>query len=269
VNTGVTMAAAPTTARNDVVVDIVDGVGRITLDRPRQRNAISATMFAQLRAAFAALDADDRVRVLVLRSGVDGMFCAGADIQTLADPAPDALRGEFQLLVDCIADLRAVQKPVVAVVAGTCIGAGCALAAAADIVLAADDAQFCLPEVHLDLAPVLAMQALFPVVHLRPLLLWSATGRLFPARDAVDGGLVTQIMPAAALAAALATLVGELKRPAAGTFRHWKRAAALLASPPAQATQQELMATMLATATSAEARSAIAAFLDRKRNKPT
>ena len=254
---------------DEVLADVVDGVGYLTLARPSHRNAISAAMMKRLRAALVVIDADERVQVLVLRSSVDGMFCAGADIQGLADPDPEALRGEFQLLIDVVEDIRALSKPVVAVIAGTCIGAGCALAAAADIVLAAEDAKFCLPEVHLDIAPVLAMQALYPVVHLRQLLFWSATGRMFSAREALDGGLVTLVTPSAGLPGELSTLLGELKRPASATFRYLKRAAKLLEQPKRAGVQQELMATMLASASSAEARIELAGFRARKRKQST
>jgi len=247
----------------------VDGaVARITLDRPSHRNAVSAAMFDAIAAAVRAANVDDRVRVVEIRSALDGMFCAGADIASLADPSRDALAVGFRRLEDCVAALRASAKPVLTVIDGDCLGAGCALAAASDVVVASDRSRFCLPEMHLDLAPVLAAAALYPVVQPRKLALWAATGRFVPAREACAAGLVSEVCPAPDLDAAARTLAAELARPSTYTFERFKRALALLAGDAA-GRDEALLATMLETATHPATQAAVAAFMARKRSTRT
>lgn len=244
---------------------IDDGVGRLSLNRPDRRNAISEAMFVQLHESVQALDQDSAVRIIVLRSAVPGIFCAGADIGTLADPRPAGLQHQFELLVACIDAFRATAKPVVTVVHGDCLGAGCSLAAASDVVIAGAGARFALPEVFLGLAPVLAMAALAPVVSMRSLVYWSATGRHVSAYEARDAGLVTLVVPDAELETSATGLTDDLRRHGGAALGGVKRAAALLGGHSVDVDPQVLMTAMLATATHPEAREAIVRFLERKR----
>lgn len=247
---------------------VTGGVATLMLDRPSHRNAVSAAMFRAIVEAVDAAARDERVRVIELCSALPGMFCAGADIASLADPSSEALGAGFRLLEDCVAALRACDKPVLSVVDGDCFGAGCAFAAASDVVLASDEARFCLPEMHLDLAPALAMAALHPVVQPRKLVFWAATGRLFPAREACEGGLVSESVPRVDIETARRRVLAELSRPSSFTFGAFKRARALLVGEHAQR-DRALFDTMLTTATYPATQAAVAAFLSRKRSKGT
>jgi enoyl-CoA hydratase/carnithine racemase len=245
-------------------VETADPVLRLTLDRPSHRNAISGSMFRAIVEAVEASAADARIRVIEIRSALPGMFCAGADIASMSDPSADALRRGFRHLEDCVAALRASGKPVITVVNGDCYGAGCSIAAASDIVIASDEARFCLPEIHLDLAPVLAVATLHRVVPPRRLALWAATGRLISAREALEGGLISEMCAPAQLDGAVSTVIAELARPSSFTLDRLKRTFALLAHAPDEARLFELM---LSSATHPATQTAIAAFLSRKRNK--
>jgi enoyl-CoA hydratase/carnithine racemase len=260
-------AMEKTVERKDLVVEIADGEGHLALNRPSHRNAISEDIFIRMREAAKAFDADDAVRVVVLRSLVPGIFCAGADIETLADPSPAALAYQFELLVDCIADLRSIRKPVVMIVDGDCLGAGCALAAAADIVVATDHARFCLPEIHLGLAPVLAVAVMFPIVETRQLVYWATRGHLVSARDACAAGLVTTLATRETLQSDVRELLQDLKKTDSFPFGMLKRAVETLNQQWSDATRRDLFDAMLATATHPAAQSAVSAFLNRKRSK--
>jgi enoyl-CoA hydratase/carnithine racemase len=245
--------------------EIHDGVGQLSLNRPGRRNAISEDLFVQLRDSVRALDQDNGVRVIVLRSAVPGIFCAGADINTMSDPRPAELERQFRLLMECVETFRAVSKPIVTVVQDDCLGAGCSLAAASDVVIAETSARFALPEILLDLAPVLAMAALAPVVSMRTLVYWAATGRHVSADEAREAGLVTLVVPEATFEASVSALVEDLKRPSSAALGHVKRAAALLGGHSRDAAPEVMMREMLATATHPAARGAITQFLERKR----
>jgi crotonobetainyl-CoA hydratase len=120
-----------------VEVELVGPVARVSLQRPAALNALTPVMVGQLRHAFAAIDENPRLTGTVLCSGTSTSFCAGADLDSsLADddlePLPD---GPYL-----------TAKPLVAAVRGWAVGAGVKLAAAADLVVAADDATFWTPE---------------------------------------------------------------------------------------------------------------------------
>lgn len=248
-----------------VTCRVQDGVAELVLDRPERRNAISEAMFVRLREHVLAFGEDEAVRVVALRSAVPGVFCAGADIATLADPCPDELERQFTLLMTCVDAFRAAPVPIVTIVAGDCLGAGCALAGASDFVIASAAARFALPEVHIGIAPVLAMAALLPVVALRPLVDWSATGRHFTAEEARAAGLVTRVAAESDLDAAVAQWVADIKRTPAPAQRHLKRATGMLVAAQAMAGRDALMREMLATAAEPVARDAVARFLARRK----
>jgi enoyl-CoA hydratase len=247
-------------------IEIADGEARILLERPSRRNAISEHDLVQLRQAVKGFGSDDEVRVIVLRSAVPGVFSAGADIGTLSDTDPDEMQRQFRILVDCCDEFRSVPKPIVGVVEGYCLGAGCALVAAADLVIAGEQARFGLPEVALDLAPVLAFTALFPVVAFRQLVYWASTGRPISAAEACAAGLVTLVKPQAAIGTEVASLVSDLKRPSAFTLAQLKRAYGTLAYRLSDAMRNELYALMLGSATHPATQAAVSDFLQRRRH---
>ncbi len=244
---------------------VCDGVAEMSLNRPARRNAISESMFVLLRERVRAYGADDAVRVIVLRSAVAGTFCAGADINTMADPRPAELERQFALLMECVDALRATPVPVVTVVEGDCLGAGCALAAASDIVVAHAAVRFALPEVVLGLAPVLAMAALAPVVGLRRLVYWSATGRWFSAEEAREAGLVTLTLASEEFGDSVARLIRDLASTAPAAQRHLKRAAVILGTTQLNSARDQLMREMIATASHPAARDSIERFLAHKK----
>jgi enoyl-CoA hydratase/carnithine racemase len=241
-----------------------EGVARLSLNRPARRNAISESLFVALRDALHAVDRNELARVVVLRSAVPGIFCAGADVETMADERPAELERHFDLLLECLDAFRSCSKPIVTVVQAGCLGAGCSLAAASDIVIAGADARFSLPEIKLNLAPVLAMAALAPVMQARRLFYWSATGRSFSADEACEIGLVTEVVAAAEIDAFANKLIAELVRTEPAAMTQIKRTARMLVRQLGAATDDILMNDMIATATHPAARRKIREFLQPK-----
>jgi enoyl-CoA hydratase/carnithine racemase len=130
----------------DLIFEFEAGVAWLTFNRPQARNAMTWAMYEGLHAACERVDATSAVRVLVLRGAGDRAFVAGTDIsqfQTFAT-AEDALA--YERNVNRYASrIEAVQKPVIAMIRGYCVGGGAALAMACDMRIAADDAQFGIP----------------------------------------------------------------------------------------------------------------------------
>lgn len=126
-------------------------VGVITLNRPKQLNALNDALMDALGQALLAFDADDGIGVIVITGGAKA-FAAGADIAAMVDwTYIDVFRSEF--ITRNWETIRRVRKPVIAAVAGFAMGGGCELALACDIVVAAASAKFALPEIKLAMLP--------------------------------------------------------------------------------------------------------------------
>jgi enoyl-CoA hydratase len=124
---------------------------RITLNRPKQLNALNDALMTALGDALQAADADDAVGCIVI-TGSDKAFAAGADIGAMAGYSyMDAYRGNF--ITRNWEQIRSVRKPVIAAVAGFALGGGCELAMMCDVIIAADTAKFGQPEIKLGIIP--------------------------------------------------------------------------------------------------------------------
>jgi methylglutaconyl-CoA hydratase len=185
-----------------VLFDVADGVATITLNRPEKRNALDGETVRKLKDAFAAVDAIDDARVVLLRAnGPD--FCAGADLSELERIAAgggsiDNLR-DAQSLGDLFIAMRHTSRPIIAAVQGNAIAGGAGLATAADLIVASDNAVFGYPEVHLGFVPAMVMALLRRAVGEKITFDLAATGRRFGAEEAQRLGLVCRVVPAAQL----------------------------------------------------------------------
>jgi enoyl-CoA hydratase/carnithine racemase len=190
----------------------VDGaVGRITIDRPERRNALSFQVMAELREALAAAKADDAVRVVVLTGAGEQAFCAGADLGGIGSNAGPAAMHEARGRVAALfKDMWHLGKPTIARVRGYALAGGFGLALACDFVLAADDAVFGTPEIDVGLWPY---QITVPLVRSMPpkrALELMLTGRRVKADEAERIGFVNRVVPAAELDAAVDELAATL-----------------------------------------------------------
>jgi methylglutaconyl-CoA hydratase len=201
------------------------GVLTLTLNRPDKRNALNSELIDVLRAAAEDADLDPDVRVIVIR-GAGRDFCAGLDLaellasvdRSLADNEAVALSlGELFLV------LRRIAKPVIAAVQGNALAAGCGLATACDLVLAAADARLGYPEVQRGFVPAIVLVLLRRLVGEKLAFDLAATGRLLTAAEAREAGLVSRVVlpetfatevasVAAALAGGSATAIGLTKK---------------------------------------------------------
>lgn len=173
-----------------VRLEIADGVARIVLDSPRNRNALSRALRAELRQAWRSALADPAVRVLVL-THTGPVFCAGMDLKETAveQPGSEGVR-ELPELLQLVARSP---KPVIAALAGPARAGGIGLAAAADLVVAAPTATFAFSEVRIGLIPAVisvpVLDRMHPVIA-RELLL---TGEVFDAATALRAGLLNAV----------------------------------------------------------------------------
>lgn len=183
---------------------VADGIATVSLNRPAKRNALDAATVDALAAAFARAGGDDDARVVLLRAeGPD--FCAGADLAALeriaAGAGPLENLEDAARLGDLFIAMRRLEKPVVAAVQGNAIAGGAGLATAADIIVAAEDAVFGYPEVHLGFVPAMVMALLVRATGEKTAFALLARGDRIGAADAQRIGLVAQLAPAAELEA--------------------------------------------------------------------
>ena len=177
-----------------ITTEIRDGAAIIRLDRPQALNALNAQLIAEIGRALDAFEADAKVGAIVI-TGSEKAFAAGADIKEMA-----ALTHIEAYLANHAAALERVarcRKPLIAAVAGYCLGGGCELAMMCDIVLAADTAKFGQPEITLGVMPGMGgTQRLPRAVGKAKAMDLILTGRTMDAVEAERAGLVARIVPA-------------------------------------------------------------------------
>lgn len=176
-------------------------VARVVLDRPDVRNAINDVMIRELGEAFRELGGTAETRVVVVQS--EGpVFCAGADLDWMkrsVELTPEENRAETVELARMLETLDEMPKPTVARVQGAVMGGGVGVAAACDIVVAAEKAFFALSEVRLGLAPAVISPFVLARIGRGPAREFFLTGSRIPAQRAYEIGLVNQVVGADAL----------------------------------------------------------------------
>jgi enoyl-CoA hydratase len=187
------------------------GVSVLTIHRPQRLNALDASTLRELRQAFIDCQHDAAVRCVIVTGSGDKAFVAGADINELAGDTPDAARLRAlngQHIFDLIEQLG---KPVIAAVNGFALGGGCELAMACTLRIAADTAKFGQPEINLGLIPGFAgTQRLARLVGKTKAMEMILTGMVITAQEALALGLITRVVPAAALMDEARALASEL-----------------------------------------------------------
>jgi enoyl-CoA hydratase len=164
----------------------------VLLDRPRQLNALSGALMDELVAALRDLDAVDDVRCIVL-GGNERAFAAGADIAELAAGTPVSLYRDRR--IDRWDAIRTLRTPLVAAVSGFCLGGGCELAMACDLIVASESARFGQPEINLGVMPGAGgTQRLTRAVGKAVAMDMILTGRVLTAVEARDLGLVARLV---------------------------------------------------------------------------
>ena len=175
-------------------------VGVVTLNRPKQLNALSAQLTQELGSALYAFDADEAIGAILL-TGSEKAFAAGADIAAMKDfDFQHAFRTDY--ITRDWEHIRNIRKPVVAAVAGYALGGGCEMAMMCDIVIAADTAKFGQPEINLGTFPGSGgTQRLPRAVGKAKAMDLILTARMMDAEEAERAGLVSRVVPAEKLMA--------------------------------------------------------------------
>jgi methylglutaconyl-CoA hydratase len=196
-----------------VLIEIDDGIARVTLARPQVHNAFDDVLIEALTAQLRELESMPRVRAIVL-TGEGASFSAGADLHWMrrmvaADEKDN--RKDARKLAKLMRTLHYLDKPTIARVNGSAFGGGVGLVACCDIAIASKDAKFGLTEVRLGLVPAAISPYVIDAIGARQARRWFITGETFPAETALAIGLVHQVVPARQLDAAVQAQLALLR----------------------------------------------------------
>ncbi|MEC5160123.1 MULTISPECIES: enoyl-CoA hydratase/isomerase family protein [unclassified Janthinobacterium] len=222
-------------------LSIEDKVATVTLDRPDVRNAFNEQSIAELTLAFDGLGRNDSVRAIVLAANGPA-FCAGADLNWMkkmagyshAENHADALQ-----LARMLRTIYLCPQPVVAKVQGDCYAGGMGLVAACDIVITAEESNFCLSEVKLGLIPATISPYVIKAMGENAARRYFLTAERFSAREAQRIGFAHEVVPTDMLDAKTAELVKALVSNSPNAVRQAK---ALVRDVAGKPVTQELLA---------------------------
>ena len=183
------------TAHPELITVHTEGrVGIITLNRPKQLNALNDQLMTELGAALKGFDADDAIGCMIV-TGSEKAFAAGADIGAMATYGfADVYKNDY--ITRNWETIRGIRKPVIAAVSGFALGGGCELAMMCDFIIAADNAKFGQPEIKLGVIPGAGgTQRLPRAISKSKAMDMCLTARMMDAAEAERSGLVSRVVP--------------------------------------------------------------------------
>ncbi len=189
-------------ATDRMIAEKESGIGWMTFNSPERRNAISIEMRHAILEIYADFAADDAVRVVVLKGAGGKAFVSGADISEFEkERNTEEQRRAYSALSERVNEaLTSMEKPVIAMINGFCLGGGLGTALSADIRIAADDAQFGIPAARMGLGyPFRGLKALVDLVGPACAKEIMFTARRFSAEEALGMGLINRVVPVAEL----------------------------------------------------------------------
>ena len=207
-------------------------VARVTLDNPRKLNIFTRAALAQLAEAMREVEANERVRAVVITGAGDKAFVGGADLEALGSLDPASAREFIGLVHDACAAMRDCPLPVIARINGWCLGAGLELAACCDLRIAADTAAFGMPEVRLGIPSVVEAAVLPRLIGAGRARWLVLTGETIDAREALAWGLVEKIVDSKDLSASVNSALDAILAGSDEAIRAQKRLCKLWEEAP-------------------------------------
>jgi len=196
-----------------ILLERAGSVATITLNRPDAYNALTLPLARELFQAVLEVDEDPAVRCVVL-TGAGKAFCGGGDVKDFADSLPRVgilLKELTTFIHGAVSRLTRSPKPVLVAVNGVAAGGGLSLALSGDLVVAAESARFTMAYSKIAAPPDGSSSYFLPrLIGLRRALELYLTNRVLSAREALEWGLVTKVVPDAELRASVTGLAGEL-----------------------------------------------------------
>jgi enoyl-CoA hydratase len=219
-------------------------IATVVLSNPGKLNALTVSMWQALAHAFAALSADEGVRCVVLRGAGNEAFAAGADIAEFAtarDNVDQGRRYHREYVAGALKAVAECRHPTVAMIHGPCVGGGLELACMCDLRLSGESGRYGVPITRLGFAIAYdELKAVLPVTGRAVALELLVEGRVWEAREAADKGLVTRVVPDAALEDETRACARRIAEGAPLVNRWHKRFVRKLAPEPEALTEAEI-----------------------------
>jgi enoyl-CoA hydratase/carnithine racemase len=247
----------------NILFDTEGKVGRLTLNRPEKRNALSGEMLQEITGLLTEVGREKNVHVVVVK-GAGKVFSAGHDLKEVADGSPQDVLQIFQACFETMRAIRDIPQPVIAQVHGIATAAGCQLVAICDLAVAAEDALFATPGAKIGLFCTTPSVFLSRNIGRKKAMEMLFTGEFISARDALAHGLVNRVVPPQQLDEAAMQLAGAIAGYSLSTIGLGKRAFYR------QINMEDFMALNFATevislnSTTEDAREGIRAFLEKR-----
>jgi len=208
-----------------VLLDVADGIARITLNRPDKRNALNDELIAALKNALKRANDDGSARAVIL-SGAGEDFCSGADLsalQKISNASVAENLDDARSLMELFILIRSIRLPVIAAVQGRALAGGCGLALGCDMVLASRSARFGFPEVKIGFVPAMVLAILRRNVSERKAFELMSIGDQISADEAERLGLVNRILDDEAFADEVDAFLQPILRVSASAISLSKR----------------------------------------------
>jgi methylglutaconyl-CoA hydratase len=253
-----------------ITVESKGGVGRVTLDRPEVRNAFDDALIARLTQTFTELDRDSSVRAVVL-AGNGPAFCAGADLnwmKRMSGYSYDENVRDARALAEMLSTLDRMDKPTIARVHGAAFAGGTGLVAACDIAVGTPEAKFCFSEAKLGLSPATISPYVMRAIGARAASRYFLTAEVFDADEALRIGMLSALVPASELDAAIESLLKHLLAGGSGAHARIKDLVHDVAGRPINDELKADTARRIAEIrASEEGKEGIASFLEKRKPK--
>jgi methylglutaconyl-CoA hydratase len=249
-------------------LDVTGGVARLSLDRPEIRNAFDDALIAALTQALRALDADDKVRAVVL-AGNGPAFCAGADLnwmKRMAGYTYEQNLADARALAAMLKTLDRMSKPTIARVHGPAFAGGVGLVAACDIAVGVPEARFCLSEAKLGLSPATISPYVVRAMGERAARRYFLSAEVFDANEAHRIGLLSMVSPSEKLDGEIDEILKHLAQGGPQALDKIKDLIRTVSSGPISDPMIEDSAQRIAEIrVSPEGREGIASFLEKRK----
>jgi enoyl-CoA hydratase len=249
---------------DEVLVEVSDGIGRLTLNRPDKRNALTLPMLKRMLVALDQFDNDSSVRVVWLKANGTS-FCSGMDLAQMQAAREAQGSFEYELLPEVFERIATQRNPTVATVHGAAVAGGCELALHCDVRLGSPETRFAMPLARLGLVlPVAAAERLVNIVGL------SAARDMLFTGEAVDGvraerlGMLSRLEPPESLMERSLELVRRIAQNAPLSLRTMKRMLDQLSPALTAEERAPLEAERLRVSTSEDMREGLRAFFERR-----
>ena len=255
--------AAPAAAQLALRVSVDGPVATLTMNRPRQRNALSTELMQEILATLHDLRSRPDVHAVIL-AGEGPAFCAGHDLAELRGLDEAGYRAVFQLCSDLMMALHEQPQPVIARVHGIATAAGCQLVASCDLAVAGGSARFCTPGVHIGLfcsTPMVALSRNLSRKHAMEMLL---LGDMIDAGDAFRFGLVNRVVEAGGAEAEAGRMARVIASKSPLTLKIGKQAFYEQAEMPLGAAYDHATRIMVENMLARDAEEGIGAFMGKR-----